>query len=99
MVSIFRNFGKTPSLEEGAEEDFVKERPATSAVDSDRTTYSDKEDEAERAHTAADVLGSLLGAPDQEIPTDLLEKAHAVAVIPHVAKGASLVGGKYVERG
>jgi lipid-binding SYLF domain-containing protein len=51
--------------------------------------------EKERAIDAAQVLREIIEAPDNSIPKDLLEKAHAIAVIPHVVKGAFLFGGKY----
>lgn len=52
-------------------------------------------EESERAQRAADTLSEILAAPDKSIPVDLLEKAHAVAVIPHVVKGAFVVGAEY----
>ncbi len=51
--------------------------------------------EGERARQAADTLSEIMAAPDKSIPVDLLEKAHAVAVIPHVVKGAFVVGAEY----
>ncbi|MEZ4647559.1 MAG: lipid-binding SYLF domain-containing protein [Candidatus Eisenbacteria bacterium] len=51
--------------------------------------------EAERAEMAAEVLKASLTGEDQSIPKALLEEAHAVVVIPHVVKGAFLVGGQY----
>lgn len=53
------------------------------------------EDETERARKAGTVLSEIMGAADQGIPGDLLEKAHAVAIIPHVIKGAMGIGGRY----
>ncbi len=55
----------------------------------------DTRDERERAHKAATVLDSIMAAPDQEIPADLLAKAHGIAVIPNVVKGAFLAGGHF----
>ncbi|MBI4455008.1 MAG: lipid-binding SYLF domain-containing protein [Acidobacteria bacterium] len=52
-------------------------------------------DEAERASNAANVLTDILNAPDNGIPKELLDRAHAVAVIPHVIKGAFGVGGRF----
>lgn len=53
------------------------------------------EDETERARKAGTVLSEIMGAADQGIPGDLLEKAHAIAIIPHVIKGAMGIGGRY----
>lgn len=55
----------------------------------------DTRDERERAQSAATVLDSIMAAPDQEIPADLLAKAHGIAVIPNVVKGAFLAGGHF----
>jgi lipid-binding SYLF domain-containing protein len=52
-------------------------------------------EERERAQQAAEVLDSIMGAPDQEIPAGLLAKAHGIAVIPNVVKGAFLAGGRF----
>lgn len=52
-------------------------------------------DERDRAVDAAQVLTQILRAPDSTIPKDLLKDAHAIAVIPHVVKGAFMFGGEY----
>jgi lipid-binding SYLF domain-containing protein len=52
-------------------------------------------EQAERARQAASVLQEILAVPDQQIPRDLLQRAHGLAVIPHVVKGAFIVGGRY----
>ncbi len=51
--------------------------------------------EKERAVESAQVLQEILKAPDKGIPRELLEDAHAIAVIPHVVKGAFVVGGEH----
>jgi lipid-binding SYLF domain-containing protein len=51
--------------------------------------------EKERAIESAGVLQQILKAPDKTIPKELLEDACAIAVIPHVVKGAFVVGGEY----
>lgn len=55
----------------------------------------DVREEQERARKAAEVLDSIMAAPDQEIPADLLAEAHGIAVIPNVVKGAFLAGGRF----
>jgi lipid-binding SYLF domain-containing protein len=52
-------------------------------------------DEQERAVKAAEVLTEVMNAPDQAIPTELMERAEAIAVFPHVIKGAFGVGGEF----
>jgi len=55
----------------------------------------DTQDERARAQNAATVLDSIMAAPDQEIPADLLAKAYGIAVVPNVVKGAFLAGGHF----
>ena len=52
-------------------------------------------DEAERAMKAAEVLKEVMQIPESGIPDGLMERAVAVAVIPHVVKGAFGLGGRY----
>jgi len=52
-------------------------------------------EEQERAKNAADVLTQVMQIPDKGIPTELMERADAIAVIPHVVKGAFGIGGEY----
>ena len=52
-------------------------------------------DEQERAVKAAEVLTDVMNAPDQAIPNELMERAEAIAVFPHVIKGAFGVGGEF----
>jgi lipid-binding SYLF domain-containing protein len=51
--------------------------------------------EIERAVMAADVIHEMMTGEDQEIPEALLEKAQGIAVIPHVVKGAFVLGGQF----
>jgi lipid-binding SYLF domain-containing protein len=55
----------------------------------------DREEAHERAVKAAEVIRSIMASPDSEIPADLLSKAHGIAVIPNVVKGAFLAGGRF----
>jgi lipid-binding SYLF domain-containing protein len=52
-------------------------------------------DQREKATKAAEVLTEIMQAPDQGIPNELMERAEAIAVFPHVVKGAFGVGGEY----
>src|SRR2546426_12519932 len=49
----------------------------------------------DRAQNAATVLSEIMQIPEGGIPNDLLSRAEAVAVIPHVMKEAFGVGGEY----
>ena len=53
------------------------------------------EDERERVQKATTVLSEIMGVTDGGIPKDLMNRAEAVAVIPHMVKGAFIVGGDY----
>jgi len=50
--------------------------------------------EAERALSAANVIQEIMNTPES-IPKELLERAHAIAVIPNVVKAAVGVGGSH----
>src|SRR5262245_4300032 len=52
-------------------------------------------DQAERATEAASVLTEIMGIPEQSIPEELMARAHGIAVIPHVVKGAFGIGGQW----
>ena len=52
------------------------------------------EHEAERVKDAGEVLKEILNIPD-DIPTDLLDKAECIVVLPSVKKGAFGIGGSY----
>jgi len=51
--------------------------------------------EADRAKEAAKVLTEVMNIPENSIPDQLMEKAHGIAVIPHVVKGAFGIGGQW----
>ena len=53
------------------------------------------EAENKRAENAVRVLKEIMMAPDKAIPKDLLENAHAIAVIPDVIKAGLVVGGRH----
>ena len=60
-----------------------------------RTIAADS-DEADRVKESATVLGEIMAAPDQAIPTSVLEKAVGIAVFPGTVRGGFIVG---AERG
>src|ERR1041384_476120 len=51
--------------------------------------------EAERAAEAAKVLKEIMNIPEDSIPDELMARAHGIAVIPHVVKGAFGIGGQW----
>lgn len=56
---------------------------------------AEKSAEADRAVEATNVLTEIMGVPDSSIPDSLLSRAHGIAVIPHVVKGAFGIGGQW----
>ncbi len=48
--------------------------------------------ETDRVTEAARVLEEVLSAPDKGVPQSIIEKAHAIVVIPSTVKGALLIG-------
>ena len=53
------------------------------------------DDDRERVQKATDVLSETMGISETAIPSDLMSHAEAVAVFPHMIKGAFIVGGDY----
>jgi lipid-binding SYLF domain-containing protein len=51
--------------------------------------------EAERAMDAGNVLTEIMNVPENSIPEELMARAHGIAVIPHVVKGAFGIGGQW----
>jgi lipid-binding SYLF domain-containing protein len=52
-------------------------------------------EEAERVQEAATVLSEIMTIPESSIPEELMARAHGIAVIPHVVKGAFGIGGQW----
>ena len=51
--------------------------------------------EVDRAAEAANVLTEIMNIPENAIPEQLMVRAHGIAVIPHVVKGAFGIGGQW----
>jgi lipid-binding SYLF domain-containing protein len=51
--------------------------------------------EVERVMEAANVLNEIMNIPEMAIPEELMARAHGIAVIPHVVKGAFGIGGQW----
>jgi lipid-binding SYLF domain-containing protein len=68
------------------------------SVEQDRQKSSagkfDKE-ASDRAMKAAFVLQDLTSTYDRKVPDEVLRRAEAIAVIPHLVKGAFAIGGRY----
>lgn len=56
---------------------------------------SDREDDVNRTHKAAEVFQEIMNAPDQGIPLDLLASTKCIAIIPGEVKFAFIFGGNY----
>jgi len=56
---------------------------------------SDREDDVNRTQKAAQVFKEIMSTPDQGIPSNLLESAKCIAIIPGDKKFAFIFGGSY----
>jgi lipid-binding SYLF domain-containing protein len=56
---------------------------------------SDREDDVSRTQKAAQVFQEIMNTPEQGIPSDLLESAKCIAIIPGDKKFAFVFGGSY----
>jgi len=63
--------------------------------DSTYSTGTIEKDGYDRVMKSSEVLQDLAGTTDRKIPNQLLERAEAIAVIPHMMKGAFGIGGRY----
>ncbi|MGA8233608.1 MAG: lipid-binding SYLF domain-containing protein [Candidatus Acidiferrales bacterium] len=59
------------------------------------TVASDREDDINRSHKAAEVFREIMNTPDKGIPRDLLESAKCIAIVPGEVKFAFIFGGSY----
>jgi lipid-binding SYLF domain-containing protein len=72
---------------------FILASPMT-AQQPKQTANIDK-NEADRAAESANVLTEIMNIPENAIPEELMARAHGIAVIPHVVKGAFGIGGQW----
>ena len=56
---------------------------------------SNREDDVNRTHKAAQVFKEIMDTPDRGIPQDLLESAKCIVIIPGDVKFAFIFGGSY----
>jgi lipid-binding SYLF domain-containing protein len=68
---------------------FALANPVTARQSNQQST------EAERAAEAVNVLTEIMNIPENSIPEELMARAHGIAVIPHVVKGAFGFGGQW----
>jgi len=59
------------------------------------TLFSQEETPDHRLRTSTAVLHEIMSAPDRGIPSDLLDKAQCVVIVPGLKKAAFVVGGEY----
>src|ERR1041384_8177133 len=59
------------------------------------SAQSKKSNEAESATQAAGILTEIMNIPESSVPDELMARAHGIAVIPHVVKGAFGLGGQW----
>lgn len=52
-------------------------------------------DEKKRINNSVDVLTQLMSTPDQSVPSDIMDNAECIAVIPSMKKGAFIFGARY----
>ena len=65
------------------------------AIASLTAVASDRDDDVNRTQKAAQVFKEIMNTPDQGIPSDLLESAKCIAIIPGDKKFAFIFGGSY----
>ncbi len=56
---------------------------------------SSKQDLQDRLDAASTVLEQIMAAPDHSVPSDILQQATCVGVVPGMLKGAFIFGGQY----
>lgn len=59
------------------------------------STFSFADTAAQRVEAAATVLNEIMATPDKGIPTEILDSAKCVAVVPSLLKGGFIVGGSH----
>lgn len=68
---------------------------ASGLLTSESVLANPKSDARQRALRATKAFREIMGAPDQAIPQELLDRAYCVAVFPSVRKGGFIIGGQY----
>jgi SH3 domain-containing YSC84-like protein 1 len=53
------------------------------------------EDSIERLQLSSDTLRAMINAPDKGIPEEVVSNAKCIVVVPHLVKGAFVIGGQH----
>src|SRR5262245_56010445 len=72
--------------------------PAESAAKEKNAVSGESRDtrkEAERVLSSANILKELMNTPESKIPSELLDKAHAIAIVPNEVNAAFAIGGRH----
>jgi lipid-binding SYLF domain-containing protein len=54
-----------------------------------------RQDSVDRLTKAGQVLNEIMATPDKGIPQEVIDNAKCIAIVPHMIKGAFIVGGKH----
>src|SRR5262249_47710331 len=96
MLKCFFSIGMSLMLALVAVENATAGQESKQA-DQSKQTAEDKNirNEKDRAAESAQVLTEIMKIPENSIPEELMARAHGIAVIPHVVKGAFGLGGQW----
>src|SRR5262245_18568605 len=96
MLKCFFSIGMSLMLALGPVENATAGQESKQA-DQSKQTADDKNirNEKDRAAESAQVLTEIMKIPENSIPEELMARAHGIAVIPHVVKGAFGLGGQW----
>src|SRR5215510_2224694 len=96
MLKCFFSIGMSLMLALVAVENATAGQESKQA-DQSKQTADDKNirNEKDRAAESAQVLTEIMKIPESSIPEELMARAHGIAVIPHVVKGAFGLGGQW----
>jgi SH3 domain-containing YSC84-like protein 1 len=80
--------------EESQQSQTSEQRQRTATKPQPTASAKQLKDASKKAESAARVFEQIMGAPDRSIPSELLDKAEAVAVFPGMLKAGFGVGGR-----
>ena len=63
--------------------------------DTNKSESKSTSDEVKRVDAATTVLNEIMSAPDRGIPSEVMENAKCIAVVPSMLKAGFIVGGRY----
>src|SRR6266496_5835953 len=95
MLKFFFRIGMSLLLAFVAFENVAAAQESKQTTQSKQTTDDKNVREyTDRAAESAKVLTEIMNIPENAIPEELMARAHGIAVIPHVVKGAFGLGGQ-----